>query len=74
MLCKSYGSQVVRLRDSRERTPLHVAASHGHADCVVYLLGEGADTKSSDDEGRTALIIAAQNGQSAVVGKWMEIL
>lgn len=69
VLCKHFGSEIVQLRDSRERTPLHVAASHGHSDCVAFLLTEGAVINCLDDEGRTPLIIAAQNGQSPVVGK-----
>lgn len=68
VLCKRYGSDIVQLRDGRRRTPLHVAASHGHADCVAFLLKEGANTNFLDDEGRSPLIIAAQNGQSSVVG------
>lgn len=67
VLCKHFGKEIVHLRDSRQRTPLHVASSHGYADCVAFLLAEGADTNCLDDEGRTPLIISAQNGQTQVV-------
>lgn len=68
LLCKYYGSQIVQLKDMRKRRPLHIAASHGHTECVKYLLEEGAQTEVQDDEGRSPFIAAAQNGQSSVVG------
>lgn len=68
LLCKYYGSKIVHLEDSRKRRPLHIAACHGHLDCVRYLLEEGAVTEVYDDQGRTPLIVAAQNGHSSVIG------
>ena len=31
-----------------QRTPLHMAAVHGHKDVVVYLDGRGADINTKD--------------------------
>lgn len=69
LLCKRYGKEIVHLEDSKGRRPLHVAALMGHVMCANLLLEAGAEVEAVDIEGRTALIVAAQFGQSLVAGK-----
>lgn len=69
LLCKRYTSEIVRLKDGRERTPLHIAAAKGHVDCASLLLREGAEVEAGDEEDRTPLIVSAQNGQTSVAGR-----
>lgn len=44
-------------------TPLHVAALEGHARCLSILLDAGADMESRDQDGKTALLVAAEHGR-----------
>lgn len=69
LLCKHYGSEIVKLKDVRNRTPLHVASLRGHTECAKYLLKQGAEINCQDDEGRTPLLSAASNGQTQVIGE-----
>ncbi|KAK4337817.1 hypothetical protein RND71_042304 [Anisodus tanguticus] len=41
--------------DSKGRTPLHIAASKGHEECVMVLLRHGCNTHLQDVNGNTAL-------------------
>lgn len=50
-----HGGQVER-RDSRERTPLMLAASRGRAGNVLLLLSKQAEVNTRDNHGDTALI------------------
>ena len=50
-----------------DRTPLALAAQHGHADCVRTLLEFGADVHARDIEIDTPLSIAAAEGHSECV-------
>lgn len=50
-----HGGQVER-RDSRERTPLMLAASRGRAGNVLLLLSKQADVNTRDNHGNTPLI------------------
>lgn len=43
-------------------TPLRIAATAGHADCVAYLIGQGAQVDLVDVKGQTALYVAVVNG------------
>lgn len=69
LLCNHYGPEIIKLKDSRKRTPLHIVSLHGHTECGRYLLEQGADINCQDEVGRTPLIAAAQNGEIAVIGK-----
>ncbi|OJJ83539.1 ankyrin repeat domain-containing protein, partial [Aspergillus glaucus CBS 516.65] len=48
-------------------TPLFWAARNGHEAVVNLLLEKGADTSTTDKDGRTPLFWAARNGNEAVV-------
>uniref|UniRef100_W5LGB8 Ankyrin repeat and SOCS box protein 1 n=1 Tax=Astyanax mexicanus TaxID=7994 RepID=W5LGB8_ASTMX len=43
-------------------TPLRIAATAGHSDCVDFLIGQGADVDLVDVKGQTALYVAVVNG------------
>ena len=43
--------------------PIHLAAFHGHVQCLKRLLELGVNRDSRDSEGRTPLISAAEGGQ-----------
>ncbi|THY00537.1 hypothetical protein D6D03_06447 [Aureobasidium pullulans] len=47
-------------------TPLLYAARGGHKDTVIALLDSGADVRSKDHEGRTALTLVSEHGFQAV--------
>ena len=57
----------IRIRDIRGRTPLHLAAFHGHEAIVQLLLESGASREAQDNEGLTALQLAVAYGHSMVV-------
>jgi ankyrin repeat protein len=67
LLLVKFGSSIAQLKDSRDRTPLHIAALHGHVECAKLLIQKGGDVRASDEDGRTPLIAAAQYGQAAFV-------
>ncbi|KFM72269.1 Serine/threonine-protein phosphatase 6 regulatory ankyrin repeat subunit B, partial [Stegodyphus mimosarum] len=48
-------------------TPLHLAASNNHIDCVKELIQYGADYNAVDERGRTSLYIAAKAGYEECV-------
>lgn len=52
--------------------PLHLAADHGTTFVVALLLHHGADTESTDGDGRTALHLAAKDGNFEVTRLLLE--
>ncbi|KAK4740980.1 hypothetical protein SAY87_024568 [Trapa incisa] len=52
--------------DSKGRTPLHIAASHGHEECIWVLLRHGCNVHLRDVNGDTALWRAISSKQLSV--------
>lgn len=50
------------------RTPLHAAAFADNVSGLRMLLQHQAEVNATDHTGRTALMTAAENGQTAAVG------
>lgn len=50
------------------RTPLHAAAFADHVECLQLLLRHNAQVNTADNSGKTALMMAAENGQAGAVG------
>lgn len=50
------------LQNEKGKTPLHLAAEHGHAKIASLLLEKNIDINQADHNGQTALHIAALNG------------
>ena len=56
-------SHVVNIKDKAGRTPLHLAASKGHAQCAKQLIEAGAGVNMEDNKGgQTPLTLAAVSG------------
>ncbi|KAI1884885.1 hypothetical protein AGOR_G00214480 [Albula goreensis] len=53
-------------------TPLRIAATAGHGDCVDFLIGQGAEVDLVDVKGQTALYVAVVNGHLDCVGILLE--
>uniref|UniRef100_A0A8K9X910 Ankyrin repeat domain 52a n=1 Tax=Oncorhynchus mykiss TaxID=8022 RepID=A0A8K9X910_ONCMY len=67
MLLESAGVQMVNTRDTKERTPLHAAACAEDVAGLQLVLRHGAEINAVDHTGRSALMVAADNGQSGTV-------
>lgn len=48
------------------RSPLHIAASKGHEDIVLFLIQEGVDVNISDNFGNTPLLEAIKRGHDNI--------
>lgn len=64
----TFGRKVVHLRDALGRTPLHLAAAHNNAACMRMLLQQNALFEVRDNNGKTPLLCAAQNGHLYAIG------
>eukprot|EP00798_Chlamydomonas_sp_ICE-L_P002155 gene2155-18205_t len=58
---------VINARDSRQQTPLLIAAARGHTDCVRFLLSNGANRSKGDAKGNTPLHVASARGFLAII-------
>ncbi|XP_045144987.1 serine/threonine-protein phosphatase 6 regulatory ankyrin repeat subunit C [Echinops telfairi] len=67
MLLGALGAKVVNSRDAKGRTPLHAAAFADNVSGLRMLLQHQAEVNATDHTGRTALMTAAENGQTAAV-------
>ena len=61
------GADLNSRTDDTKSTALHLATERNYTDIVKLLLEYGADKNAIDEEGKTALIIAAQKGFLEVV-------
>jgi serine/threonine-protein phosphatase 6 regulatory ankyrin repeat subunit B len=57
----------VNSRDSKDRTPLHLAAGWGPNDMVKFLFTRNADVRAQDNEGYTPLARAARRQRKEIV-------
>ncbi|CAI5469023.1 unnamed protein product [Closterium sp. Yama58-4] len=61
----SAAPSLAHCHDYNDRTPLHVAAAHGHVSCINAILQRnGVDVNALDRSGSTPLLEAVKNGQS----------
>lgn len=67
MLLGALGAKIVNSRDAKGRTPLHAAAFADNVSGLRMLLQHQAEVNATDHTGHTALMTAAENGQTAAV-------
>lgn len=60
--CNLLNSKVVNAQNIFGQTPLHIAASNGHQTVLESLLAQGADSQLADNDHRTALHSACEQG------------
>ena len=67
-LLQAKGKELLRLKDFRwGETPLHKAASLGHATIIKQLLACSPDIEDQQNEGKTALFLAVEWGREEAV-------
>jgi ankyrin repeat protein len=65
----SMDNRLTNATDAQGRTPLHLAAAHGHVTTVDTLLHNNADPNARDAAGATALALAEAAGHGAVAAR-----
>ncbi|KAK6780725.1 hypothetical protein RDI58_022909 [Solanum bulbocastanum] len=68
ILCLGYADMDLNSLDSQGRTPLHIAAIHGHVEVIQFLVSVGSDIDMLDTQGWTPLHFAAHQGHVEAVG------
>ncbi|KAJ8543342.1 hypothetical protein K7X08_005865 [Anisodus acutangulus] len=68
ILCLGYVDIDLNSNDYQGRTPLHIAAIHGHVEVIQFLVSVGSDTHMLDAQGWTPLHFAAHQGHVEAVG------
>ncbi|KAF5604416.1 ankyrin 3 [Fusarium pseudoanthophilum] len=66
------GNDVLDVQDRQKRTPLHLAALHGHSTVTKQLLKWGAKTNCQADGGDTALHFAVLQGHQSIMKYLLE--
>ncbi|XP_047439714.1 serine/threonine-protein phosphatase 6 regulatory ankyrin repeat subunit C-like [Mugil cephalus] len=67
LLVKAVGSQIGSVSDAKGRTPLHAAAYSGSVAGLQLVLAQGAEVNAVDSSGCSALMVAADCGQTMAV-------
>ncbi|XP_029007428.1 serine/threonine-protein phosphatase 6 regulatory ankyrin repeat subunit C-like [Betta splendens] len=67
LLVKTVGQQIVIVGDTKGRTPLHAAAYSGSVAGLQLVLAQGAEVNAVDHCGYSALMVAAECGQTMAV-------
>ncbi|KAJ7999539.1 hypothetical protein DPEC_G00195470 [Dallia pectoralis] len=67
LLLETVGTKMLNVRDAKGRTPLHAAAYSESVAGLQLVLAQGAEVNAVDNAGRSALMFAADNGQTAAV-------
>ncbi|PQM34988.1 ankyrin-3 [Prunus yedoensis var. nudiflora] len=62
ILCKSFAGIDLNWVDPEGRTPIHVAAAHGHVETLKFCISVGGNAEVSDCEGWSPLHCAAEKG------------
>jgi len=66
--CSQWAFRGYSISKKNMRSPLHVAAKHGHLDIVPFLVESGANRDvGREDDGATALFLAAEQGWIQIV-------
>uniref|UniRef100_A0A673H9Q6 Serine/threonine-protein phosphatase 6 regulatory ankyrin repeat subunit C-like n=1 Tax=Sinocyclocheilus rhinocerous TaxID=307959 RepID=A0A673H9Q6_9TELE len=67
LLVETMGTKIVNLIDGKGRTPLHASAYAGNVAALKLALTCGSHVNSVDYTGRSALMVAAENGHTSAV-------
>ncbi|KAM6928312.1 serine/threonine-protein phosphatase 6 regulatory ankyrin repeat subunit C-like [Xenentodon cancila] len=67
LLVKNIGPQIVHICDTKGRTPLHAAAYSGSVAGLQLMLALGAEVNAVDQSGCSAVMVAADCGQTTAV-------
>ena len=67
VLFDSFENDIINAKDSKGRTPLHVAAFYNSPDCLQILLTKDVLINSQDDDRMTPLMMAAKAGHANVI-------
>lgn len=71
-LLRDISSMAINAEDGQKRTAFHWAAESGLVVCARFLLAAGADIKTKDDKGYTALYKASAFGHAEIVKMILE--